>query len=274
MTKQYTKKEILDMGYVDFLALINETNRPPGGKDSVRRLAINSFVNFKSSVLHSGCNTGYCSFEISHLTKCKVKAIDINKNMVGSARKKLKAEPSVYRNNISFQVGNAHKLEFRTNSFDLVFSGGSTAFMQDPSQVVKEYKRVCKPYGFVGDTCMFYKKRPPLSLLKKINKELNIEIKPWDKKYWLSLYTNEDLELYYDYTDNMPYDPGEKEVLSYCETMVEDSFSDQSKEIIELAIKKFFGYMSLFNENHQYIAYSVLLFRKDVSKEQIALFGK
>lgn len=272
--KMLTKNEVLKMGYVDFLALLNETNRPPGGKDSVRRMAINSFINFKSRVLHSGCNTGYCSFEISHLTKCKVNAIDVNRNMVAAGKKKLKSEPAIFKNNITFSVGDAHKLNFKSNMFDLVFSGGSTAFMKNSPRVVKEYKRVCKSYGFVGDMCMFYKKKPPLSLLNKINKLLNIEIKPWDKKYWVSLYTNEGLELFYDYTNNMPYNPTNKEVMVYCEKMVRDAFIGQDDDVIKLGIKKFFSYMSLFNENHKYIAYSVLIFRKDMVKEQIALFGK
>lgn len=274
MKKKLTKDVVSKMGYVDFLALLNETNRPPGGKDSVRRMAINSFVNFKSRVLHSGCNTGYCSFEISHLTKCKVNAIDVNKNMVAAANKKLKFEPTIYKNNMSFNVGDAHKLDFRSNYFDLVFSGGSTAFMKNPSKVVNEYKRVCKPYGFVGDMCMFYKKKPPVNLVNKINKLLNIKIQPWDKQYWVSLYENEGLELFYDYTANMPYDPTNKDVMSYCEKMVRDAFVGQEEAVIKLGIKKFFMYMSLFNENHKYIAYSVLLFRKDLVEEQIALFGK
>jgi ubiquinone/menaquinone biosynthesis C-methylase UbiE len=272
--KKITLEEIKNMPYVDFLAFIKEVNRPPGGKDSVRRMALNSFINFKSSVLHSGCNTGYCSFEMAHLTKCKTKAIDVNRNMVAAANEKLKSEPVQYKKNMSFEVGDAHKLRFKDNSFDLVFSGGSTAFMRDPSRVVKEYKRVCKPYGFVGDMCMFYKSDPSPDLIKKINDLLKIEIKPWKKDYWVSLYEKEGLELYYDYTADMPHDPTSKEVERYCQQMVKEVLKGYSNDIIEVAIKKFYGYMSLFNENHKYIAYSVLLFRKDEFKEQVSLFGK
>lgn len=272
--KKLTVQEVLNMPYVDFLAYIKETNRPPGGKDSVRKIAQNAFINFKSAVLHSGCNTGYCSFEITHLTKCNTKAIDINRNMVQAAKAKLKLEPSYYQKRMSFQVGDAHNLIFKNDSFDLVFSGGSTAFMTDPARVVKEYKRVCKPYGFVGDMCMFYKKEPPLELLNKINNLLKIKIKPWKKDYWVSLYERENLELYYDYTADMPYDPNNNEVRKYCQQMVENGFSGYAEEIIKVATEKFFGYMSLFNENHKYIAFSVLLFRKDETREQISLFGK
>jgi len=274
MNKKLNEQIIQKMNYVDFLALLNETNRPAGGKDSVRRIALNSFVNFKSNVLHSGCNTGYCSFEICHLVKCNVTAIDINKNMVETARKRLKTEPDLYRKKISFQVGDAHKLKFKDNYFDLVFSGGSIAFMKNPQIVVQEYKRVCKPYGFIGDMCLFYKNKPPKELLKKINKLLKISIKPWGKDYWVDLYKNEGLELYYDYTCAMPYIPTSNEVKEYCKKMVNSSLGGYSLEVKEVAQNKIFNYMNLFNENHKYLKYCILLFRKDYVGEQATLFGK
>src|SRR4030042_4970114 len=274
MNRQLTEKDIIDMSYVDFLALLNQTNRPPGGKDSVRRIAINSFIDSNSRVLHSGCNTGYCSFEIVHLVKCNVVAIDINKNMVLAAKNKLKLEPNLFKKKFSFQVGDAHKLKFKSDSFDLVFSGGSTAFMSDPSRVVREYKKVCKPYGFVGDMCLFYKKLPPTNLLNKVNKLLNIKIKHWGKEYWLSLYNNEDLELYYDYTNEMPYDPTNKKIREYSKKMVELSLDNYTNNVKRVAVEKLFEYMTLFNKNNKYLSYCVLLFRKDISRKQISLFGK
>lgn len=274
MTEKLNVKIIQKMNYVDFLALLNETNRPAGGKDSVRRLALNSFVNFKSNVLHSGCNTGYCSFEICHLVKCRVTAIDINKNMIDTAQRRLEKEPKFYREKISFLVGNAHHLAFKDNQFDLVFSGGSTAFMKNPRLVVQEYKRVCKPYGFIGDMCLFYKTKPPRALLEKINELIGISIKPWGKDYWVGLYQNEDLELYYEYTNDMPYMPTERKVKEYCKIMVNDSLGKYSDSVKNAAQEKLFNYMNLFNENHKYLSYCVLLFRKDFIKEQISLFGK
>ena len=60
-------KEIITMSYVDLMAFIGETNRPPGGKNSIRELVINTFVNSESSVLDVGCNTGYCTFDSGRL---------------------------------------------------------------------------------------------------------------------------------------------------------------------------------------------------------------
>lgn len=268
---QITPKQIKEMDYVSFMGFLNETNRPPGGKDSMRRMAQNSFLTASSHVLHSGCNTGYCSFELCHLTKCKVTAIDINDFMIASAQKKLIKEPIPYRNLITFEKGNARNLQFKDNTFDLVMSGGSTAFMDEKEKVVNEYCRVCKPYGFVGDVILYYHKSPPQNIIDKINKALNISIKKWSREDWISLYTNAGLETYYVYDAKMKVYPTASDVRAYCEQMIEPLLLDRKTH--NVAVKKLFDYMILFNQNHRYLSYAVLLFRKNPSEEQVTLFG-
>jgi len=266
-----TVERIQNMDYVSFMGFLNETNRPPGGKDSIRRMAQNAFLTADSHVLHSGCNTGYCSYELSHLTKCRVTAIDINKNMLTAANKRLKKEPSPYKNLITFELGNAHKLTYGDNTFDLVMSGGSTAFMEDKNTVIDEYVRVCKPYGFVGDVVLYYHTNPPSSVLKRINSALNISIQEWKKEDWVSLYTNAGLEEYYTYKSEMAVHPTDKDVHIYCEILVRRLSLEE--KIHCAAVKKLYDYMYMFNENHKYLSYAVLLFRKTSEKEQVSLFG-
>jgi ubiquinone/menaquinone biosynthesis C-methylase UbiE len=264
-------KQIKEMDYVSFMGFLDETNRPPGGKDSMRRMAQNAFLTSDSKVLHSGCNTGYCSFELSHLTKCKVTAIDRNDFMIASAKKRLANEPLPYRKLIKFQKGDARKLQYKDNSFDLVMSGGSTAFMEERDQVVKEYQRVCKPYGFVGDVVLYYHKDPPKRVIDQINRALNIKIQKWSKEDWINLYTKAGLETYYIFDSKMPFYPSIKDVRDYCEKMVQRLSLDSLSHSV--AVKKLQFYMSMFNENHHYLSYAVLLFRKTPKEEQITLFG-
>lgn len=266
-----TPDKIREMDYVSFMGFLNETNRPPGGKDSLRRMAQNSFLTASSRVLHSGCNTGYCSFELCHLVECKVTAIDINNFMIASARKRLSEEPLPYRNLITFETGNAKNLRFNDNAFDLVMSGGSTAFMDEKERIIREYCRVCKPYGFIGDVILYYHKNPPKNIVTSINKALNISIRSWNKNDWISLYTNAGLELYYAYDTHMSFYPSVLDVRAYCEQMVKRLSLDHKSHAV--AVKKLYDYMILFNENYRYLSYAVLLFRKTPSKEQITLFG-
>lgn len=259
------------MEYVSFMGLLNETNRPPGGKESMRLMAQNAFLTKDSKVLHAGCNTGYCTFELAHLTKCSVTAIDLNERMIASAQARLAKEPEEYRSKISFQIGDARTLPFPDDTFDLVMSGGSTAFIADRDAAVREYARVAKPYGYVGDVFLFYRTEPPQDLLDRLNALLGIGIKPWGADFWTSLYERAGLEIFYMHTAVMPKDPSDADVLAYCRTLV--SSAGFSTEAVETAVEKLYGYMSLFAENHRYLGYAVLLCRKRPEPEQADLFG-
>lgn len=87
-----TPEQIEKMNYTDLMAFLEEVNRPPGGKDSVRTLIQNCFLNTTSKVLDIGCNTGYISFEIAHIARCKVMGVDINENMIKKAEKTRKKD--------------------------------------------------------------------------------------------------------------------------------------------------------------------------------------
>jgi ubiquinone/menaquinone biosynthesis C-methylase UbiE len=266
-----TESEVNAMDYVSFMGLIHETNRPPGGKDSVRRMVLNSFLDRDSQVLHAGCNTGYCSFEIVHLAKCKITAIDINERMIATAKEEQAKEPEPYRSLLDFRLADAQKLPFAEETFDLVMSGGSTAFIKDQDAAVREYVRVCKPYGFVGDMCLFYLTKPPQELVDEINHTIQINIQIWDEEYWLSLYRRAGLEIFYRYSASMPNHPTDEDVTMYCEKMIDlAGFPTQARAA---AVKKMYGYMSLFKQNHQYLGYNVLVCRKRPYPEQVTLFG-
>ena len=57
--------EINKMSYTDFISLIQEENRPSGGKKTIREIALNSFINNESKVLEIGCTNGFSSIEIT-----------------------------------------------------------------------------------------------------------------------------------------------------------------------------------------------------------------
>ena len=77
------KNKFSDMSYVDFISFIKETNRCPGGKDTINWILKNSFANDKTRVLEIGSNTGFSSLEVARLLKCNVLGIDVVANAVG-----------------------------------------------------------------------------------------------------------------------------------------------------------------------------------------------
>jgi len=267
--KKNTAKQINDMPYVQFMALLDEVNRPPGGKMSVRRSVINSFIDRDSQVLDIGCNTGFCTFEISHLTKARVTGIDISADMIAAAKRYQSQDPLGQR--VGFRVADGMKIPFKDGSFDVAFSGGSTAFIEDKKKAIHEYARVVKPWGFVTDINFFYHKKPPVSLLKRLNDLLGINIQPWDLKYWKDLYKSTGLEPYYLFTEKVEL-VGPEQIKFYCRELAKDK---KYSAPVELAIyKRLLRTMALFNENHSYLSYGIFVNRKRPIKEQISLFDR
>jgi ubiquinone/menaquinone biosynthesis C-methylase UbiE len=263
-----TLQKIKQMSYVDLMAFLDEVNRPPGGKDSIRILVQNCFITKDSKVLDVGCNTGYVSFEIAHLAKCSVIGVDTNENMIKAAEKIRKRDS--LRHLIKFKVADAMTLLFPKETFDAVVSGGSTAFIDDKAKALQEYKRVLKQWGFLADINFFYKKNPPTSLLKKLNSILEIKIEPWDINYWVDLYEKAGLEKYFIRVGQIQ-PVSRQDVKNYCSVMANKRKLPKN---VELELKeKLLKIMSVFNENHKYLGYGVFIFRKRPEKEQISLFG-
>lgn len=260
-------KKIKEMNYVEFMAFLGETNRPPGGKEYLRLMAQNTFLHNKSKFLHIGCNTGSSSIELIHLVKCSAVAVDISSDMIKSAIKINKIDK--YYDNIKFEVANAENLPFENETFDLVFSAGSMAFINNKKKAVNEEIRVTKNWGFISDIVLFYHEIPPKKILNNINGLMNTKIEPWDLNYWKNLYAKEGLEEYFIKTNKMIYND-ESTINNYCKKMTK--FIEDKNEQKE-AEKKLYNIMNLFNENHKYLSNALLIYRKRQEKEQIALFG-
>lgn len=266
--KKIIPQKIREIPYVDLMAFLQEVNRPPGGKDSIRVAVQNCFITKDSRVLDIGCNTGYCSFEIAHLVKCSVTGIDINPEMVKAAKKFQKEDP--LGSLIKFRVANAMNLPFKDEIFDVIISGGSTAFINNKEKAIKEYKKVLKPWGFIADINFYYRKKPPNDLIRRLNALMDTKIEPWNINYWLKLYDRCNLEKYFIYTKNI--NPvSHQEIERYCIEMIKNK--NLSKEARNTLQKRLANIMELFNENHKYLSYGVFILRKRLIKEQISLFG-
>lgn len=256
------------MPYVKLMALLKEVNRPPGGKDSLRRVVQNCFITNRSKVLHGGCNTGSTALEIAHLAKCKIIGVDISPHMILAARRYKQRDP--LGKLVTFQVADVMRLPFKDESFDAVVAPGSTAFVADKTRAINEYRRVLKPWGFLAEINFFYHHKPPRRLITEMNKLMKINIQPWDMSYWLNLYDNCQLERYYTFTGAMQQ-VSKRRVVEYCRVMAK---SQKFSPLVERALaRRLISIMSLFNENHRYLSYGIFILRKRPELEQISLFG-
>ncbi len=262
MSREITPASIKDMSYIDFMAFLNETNKPPGGKKSLIDVAQLCFLNKDKKVLHVGCSTGYSTFELNRLTGCKIVGIDISSNMIKRANEK--REKDMNRTNVTFRVADATKFPFEDNTFDVVFSAGATAFFEDIQKGVAECKRVVKPWGFMVDVNFYYKKDPPQSLIDELNKTMDIHIKKRSKEDWIRIYEDADLDVYY-IKDGKTKTVTKEQIEEYAEKTARRVTS--GSEIIKTIKEKLIPIMELFNRNNEYLAYSIFIFRKHPDEE-------
>ena len=268
--RQLTVDDVRKMSYVSLMAALNEKNRPPGGKKALRLMAQNSFITRDSKVLHIGCNTGSSTLEIVHLIKCRVLGIDISPAMISIATANGKQD--LYSDLVQFVVGDATCLNhfLGEDEFDLSFSAGSMAFIADQRSAVREIIRVTKTWGFIADIVLYYHAPPDMEILNKINSELQINIKPWNLEFWRNLYEHEGLELYYQYGEQMNVAKPE-EVDIYATALVKQS--SLPLDTHSVAIERVRTWMLIFNENHSWLSWSLLIYRKRYQADQITLFG-
>lgn len=101
-----------------------------------------------SYVLVIGSGNGHSACKIVQLYDCNVMGIDFLPEMVELAKDWAKRRNLI--DNVSFKVGDAMNLPFKSNTFDAVISESVTAFLPDKKKGLKEYYRVLKKGGYVG----------------------------------------------------------------------------------------------------------------------------
>jgi SAM-dependent methyltransferase len=264
---QVTAEQVRAMPYVEFMAFLNEVNRPPGGKTGLRMAIQNSFLDRQSKVLDVGCNTGYCTFEIAHLLKCQVVGVDISSEMIEAANQYREKDP--LGDLTSFQVADGMRLPFDDDTFDMTFSGGSTAFIDDKQKAIAEYTRVTKSWGFVTDIHFFYHAKPPQELLDELNELLGINIQPWGYEYWDDLYRECGLENYYRHTQEVAL-VSDEEVERYARALAKER--EVVADVEDVVVERLQESMLLFNRNHAYLSWGLFTNRKRPYPEQVALF--
>ena len=99
------------------------------------------------SVLDVGCGRGTITLDVAKVIEPgNIIGIDIDNDSINSAIE-LAKERGI--SNASFEVMDAHKLQFTDNMFDLVYSYTVAHFWFDPTKVLRELKRVSKPGAWI-----------------------------------------------------------------------------------------------------------------------------
>lgn len=119
----------------------------------------------KYSVLDIGTGPGELAFEVYNIAKksgrdADITGVDFSKNMIKVASANAKKKGI----GIKFEVGDAMKLKYKKNSFDVVTSGFAIKNIDDPKVFAKEVYRVLKKGGSIA----FVELTKPDSALERV----------------------------------------------------------------------------------------------------------
>lgn len=132
------------------------------------------------NVLDIACGSGYGSEIMAQNKAQNVIAVDIDSETIAKNKQKNKQK------NLQYQTGNAEKIEFKDETFDIITSFETIEHLKNPSRYLQELSRVIKKDGIV--------------LISTPNKEIYKEKNPYHHRE----YTKEEFKnLLSDYFPNI-----------------------------------------------------------------------
>ncbi|WP_216628864.1 class I SAM-dependent methyltransferase [Microcystis aeruginosa] len=268
--KNYTSEDILAMDYNQLISVVRETNRPPGGTNSIFKIAQRSFLKPESNVLEIGTSTGFTAIELARLIGCQIKAIDINE--ISLEEGKRRAEQLGVSHLITFEQCDATQTGYAAESFEMVFCGNVTSLIAKREDALTEYQRVLKPNGFVAAIPMYYIKEPSNKLVQDVSEAIQVEIKPLKRDYWIDFFDRKPLQLYWaqDYYFEWIED---KKVEQFITVILKrPHLQELSQETQEVLFERYRQFMYLFRDNLSHMGYTIMLLRKEKVQVDPELF--
>lgn len=269
-----TPLDIENMNYTDFIALLRETNRCPGGKKTIRRIRELLHIDNGTKILDIGSNTGFTSLELAHTTPASIFGIEISEACVTESNNLLTKDSKNVQSRINFQLANAYSIPFSDNEFDIIMVGGATSFMAKKDKAISEYFRVLKPWGFLVMSPLTYHTNPPEKVINDVGIAIANPIKPMKKEDWIKITkdTIKDFELYFEESHTLSPRKDE-DIEEYVQYFLEKEHIKNMSEDSKTSIRdKWTNILKIFNENHKYLGYDIIIFRKRIEPEEPELF--
>jgi len=268
--KNLSSAEIKKMSYNELIGLVQETNRAPGGINTLNTVCIQTRLNESSKVLEIGTSTGITAVELARLTNCHVDAIDINEMSLQKARDR--AKQYLVDHNISFVKQDATTLPHKDNTYDLVFYGNVISLIADRDKGLQESIRVLKPGGYLTFIPMYYIKKPSSDLLKRVSDAIQVPVSYLNKSYWTDFLSHHGTEIFYERDFKFDSVPKEK-VIAFCKQILgRDHLNALSVHAKDTLTDCYTEYMQLFRENLSLMGFSILIYRKNLFPLEETLF--
>lgn len=255
-----TVEDIAAMNYNELIGLTRETNRTPGGLETIKEVSRRLMLDRNVRILDIGTSTGHSAIEFSRLLGCKVVGIDINSMSIAVAAER--ARLLKLDNLISFRQMDATDMDFEDETFDVVFAGNVASLIEDKQKLLSEYWRVLKPNGFLVAVPMYYLEAPSDELLNDVRSAIRVQIQPYYKADWRSFFLTEDTELYEE-LDYRFVKCQDAEIDRFCDVILaREHLKELAPAAMELLHERYIEYMHLFNENLSHMGFTIFALRR------------
>ena len=245
-----TASQIDALPYVELLALMGESNLPPGGFAGVRGLITSCQLRAGLRVLHVGSSGGFLSRELARLTGCSVLGIDISPNMVSAARRRAGVEG--LEDVCKYQIADARTF-VAERRFDVALTGGALAFVDGQAEAVASMVGTVKPYGFVALCELSYHARIESALRQRVSGIIGVPVPEYSMHHWSDLLDRADL-VPWEYTVAPARVPSQREVKTYCRRMASWASAGWSPEATDALERRLNACFSVFAENLEYMS--------------------
>lgn len=179
------KKE--EVGH-NFLARLGKTRLRPGGKLATDWLIANGDFNKDKKVLEVACNMCTTSIGLAKQYGCHITGIDLDEDALEKAHKNIK-ENGV-EELVQVQRGNATKLPFEDNTFDIVINEAMLTMLpiEAKEKAIREYIRVLKPGGFLLTHDVMLNTDDAKTVIENLRDAIHITVTPLTKDGWKNLF--------------------------------------------------------------------------------------
>lgn len=130
-----------------FLAALGKKRLRPGGAEATSWLMTQGDFSPDMQVLEVACNMGTTLIELAKTYGCRIIGVDIDSAALTKAKQNI-LEAGVEQQ-VTVQTGNALKLPFQDNTFDIVVNEAMLTMLDHAAKAkaLAEYYRVLKPGG-------------------------------------------------------------------------------------------------------------------------------
>lgn len=214
-TEGLTPELVRSMSYTDFVALINQTNVPPGAHVALTKWILGSGLGKDADLLEVACTTGFNSRELAQRTGCKVTGFDLSEDSVKVAQ----FNHQWHAPEIDATYFQADGMVWQPSQrYSHIVVGASLGFFPDPSKAAERVTGWLEDGGFLLAGAFYANDPLPAELEAKRRSYFGLVTPMRDYRHERNLFRGLEM-LYEDKQSSEPETPGE--LAHYCMSTID-----------------------------------------------------